>query len=73
MTEFRWILLSPKARRSCESCPESRDWLLTLPDPTVVFVPKAKLLEAKNLLNLYRNHQEPVGTTLSDLYRAQKM
>uniref|UniRef100_A0A1I7ZLA6 Sidoreflexin n=1 Tax=Steinernema glaseri TaxID=37863 RepID=A0A1I7ZLA6_9BILA len=41
-------------------------------DPTVVFVPKEKLLGAKKLLDLYRNHQEPAGTTLSDLYRAQK-
>ncbi|TMS36010.1 hypothetical protein L596_003281 [Steinernema carpocapsae] len=41
-------------------------------DPTVVFVPTPKLLAAKRLLEEYKKGDEPTGTTLSDLYRAQK-
>jgi len=41
-------------------------------DPSVVFVSTRKLVEAKQLLQHYKNRTEPASTTLSDLYRAQK-
>jgi len=42
-------------------------------DPRLVFLPTRRYLEAKQLVDQYKAGQEPPGTSLQQLYRAQKL